>query len=656
MKILKVSLENFVCYYGKQEIDLTPVKGRPVVIVHGDNGFGKTSLFRAISWCLFSKQGRRGFDAPSLFNWAARKENKSRCEVTVVFEDDDKSYTASRWYERSSGGTMERFSLEQSSFVDSKGKTLSEEEFDRLLERIFPYTVSTLFLFDGEELQKYENLVDEDKEDQSALIRARLEMVLGVPTLQAARTAASTTHDRLRQTYQAALSDATTDAAVRAELSHVRDEIKATEAEIASHVRERDRVRADFERVKRALQGLDAVEQLVREQSDAQRELTDLSERLSEAYQKRCEASTPLYVEIVRPMLDDTVADLRNRDRVARQAQIESLKLSGRNDLLNEVLTDGTCVCSTKIDKPKRVFVQSRIDGVADSLKALPSPDKQPLPWTWIADRVGEAISVDYLAAYSSAEGAVSGLLIQKGDLEGKISAIDQTLQSSEKTEIRSLAEQLASHAKAIEKLEGEIRNLEFALGQARTHEHAVEAQAMKGATKADTVKVEERRLAVAKEAAEVFESAIDELRQIKRQEVQKAASAAFVSMRWKTDFAGLRIQKGYGLIIQTAAGEDIPARSAGEGQIVALSLLAGLNRCANIKAPIIMDTPFSRLDRNHRSRVLQYLARMGEQVVLLATSAEVDDTDTKAIAKDIAKEWNIRFISHGRSEFGEVS
>ena len=82
--------------------------------------------------------------------------------------------------------------------------------------------------------------------------------------------------------------------------------------------------------------------------------------------------------------------------------------------------------------------------------------------------------------------------------------------------------------------------------------------------------------------------------------------------------FHGLKIQKGYGLVIQTAQGEDIPARSAGEGQIVALSLLAGLNRCANVRAPIIMDTPFGRLDRVHRSRVLRYLAKMGDQIVLL--------------------------------------
>ncbi|MDR6875009.1 DNA sulfur modification protein DndD [Bosea sp. BE125] len=63
---------------------------------------------------------------------------------------------------------------------------------------------------------------------------------------------------------------------------------------------------------------------------------------------------------------------------------------------------------------------------------------------------------------------------------------------------------------------------------------------------------------------------------------------------------------------------------SAGEGQVLSLSLMAAI--AASFPCfPIVMDTPFARLDPEHRRNVLQHFSQIGVQVLLLAHPGEID-------------------------------
>ena len=67
---------------------------------------------------------------------------------------------------------------------------------------------------------------------------------------------------------------------------------------------------------------------------------------------------------------------------------------------------------------------------------------------------------------------------------------------------------------------------------------------------------------------------------------------------------------------------------SAGEKEVFAISLLWGLAQTSQIKLPIIIDTPLSRLDSSHRENIVKnYFPNAGEQVVILSTDTEIDQT-----------------------------
>ena len=53
MLITKVVLQDYGVYRGRNEFDLAPRDGRPVVLVGGTNGAGKTTLFESVTLCLY---------------------------------------------------------------------------------------------------------------------------------------------------------------------------------------------------------------------------------------------------------------------------------------------------------------------------------------------------------------------------------------------------------------------------------------------------------------------------------------------------------------------------------------------------------------------------------------------------------------------------
>jgi DNA sulfur modification protein DndD len=85
---------------------------------------------------------------------------------------------------------------------------------------------------------------------------------------------------------------------------------------------------------------------------------------------------------------------------------------------------------------------------------------------------------------------------------------------------------------------------------------------------------------------------------------------------------------KTYEVRITDRNGHEIrkSALSAGEKEVFAVSLLWGLAQTSELKLPIIIDTPLSRLDSTHRDNIVNnYFPNAGEQVIILSTDTEID-------------------------------
>ena len=123
------------------------------------------------------------------------------------------------------------------------------------------------------------------------------------------------------------------------------------------------------------------------------------------------------------------------------------------------------------------------------------------------------------------------------------------------------------------------------------------------------------------------FGDSIEHLRDNLRKKVETLATEAFLQMTTQKKYLGLEINANYGLQIIDDRRQRVTLRSAGAEQVVALSLIDGLSRTGQAAGPIIMDTPFSRLDPRHRENILRYLPQTTSQLILLVHEGEVRRT-----------------------------
>lgn len=95
----------------------------------------------------------------------------------------------------------------------------------------------------------------------------------------------------------------------------------------------------------------------------------------------------------------------------------------------------------------------------------------------------------------------------------------------------------------------------------------------------------------------------------------------------------------------------DKASLSAGEKQLMVISLLWALAICSKKKLPVIIDTPLSRLDSAHRTSVIQtYFPHASEQTIILSTDSEIDRNYYEIMKDDIGDEFTLIYDDMTRS------
>jgi DNA sulfur modification protein DndD len=84
---------------------------------------------------------------------------------------------------------------------------------------------------------------------------------------------------------------------------------------------------------------------------------------------------------------------------------------------------------------------------------------------------------------------------------------------------------------------------------------------------------------------------------------------------------------------------------SAGERQLLAISVLSALIKERRGHFPVVVDTPLARLDRQHRSTLVKrFFAAVSHQVVVLSTDQEVEGSAYEALRPYTNAEYSLDF------------
>jgi DNA sulfur modification protein DndD len=224
-----------------------------------------------------------------------------------------------------------------------------------------------------------------------------------------------------------------------------------------------------------------------------------------------------------------------------------------------------------------------------------------------------------------SHEDAYRRAQIQLEDAAEELAALEEQLkdvgEGDELTGLAARRDQITlALAKSRETRDAEERNRAEAADRIERLRKQIQST---GGGDADEATVTREQLT--RDLSTLFERAVVEYRDRLRESVQESASNVFRSMRSESDFRKLVINDRYGLRILDPKGRIVEDRSAGYEHLVALSLLGALQECSPISGPIVMDSPFGRLDPDHVRRVVGQLNVLADQVFLLVHEGEID-------------------------------
>ncbi len=644
LSIRSISLTDFGPFKGDQRIDFPADSG--VSIIYGENMRGKTTLLNAIRYALFGKIIARGATEIVLHqigNWETAKEKgKYGFKVVLDFEHEGCKYQLTREHRPRAGITTPQTDMDyqQDCYLRKDGTVLGPDARDSELARIMPETVSRFFLFDGELLQQYEELL-RNESDMGRNIKESIERILGVPVLTNGRTdLGELLKDAQRREAKAAQKNQKTQS-----LGNQNEAL----------LKQRDGLQDETDRLKKDMEGLriskaskedllrktEKTKSLLDERGRLQEEITSADTRLKEKDDRRKELLTVAWKGLlntrIRATRDALEQDLQN----SRDAYQRGLVSADMAEKFRKALDDGQCsTCGQDLS----VTAKARLTALVS--EALPKEERgqveakiQQLESRIAALKQSEASSnADVL---QEVQDAIDDLKIKKATAEDRLTEIREQTKDLDETEVRRLYSEYEKTLTDMGILQEGIKKQEEALKTINESISKVEAEMAKFAD-AD-LDTERARRELCDKLRSLFAGAVDSYRERLRGKVEKDATSLFLKLTSEPEYKALTINDSYGLTIVHQDGSAIPVRSAGAEHIVALSLMGALQRNAPLRGPIVMDSPFGRLDDVHTTKVVQALPSMADQVMLLVYESELDPKQARNDLKGkLRKEYKI--------------
>ena len=642
----KVILHDFGVYAGMQEVTLTPPgPSRPVILFGGLNGAGKTTLMDALQLCLLGPMaqcaGREGEGYQTyLAQCVNRRSRYERASVTVVFRrmegGEEARYRVARSWEKSIQGVREKLQVTRNKRPDKR----LTENWSSLAEEILPPNISHLFFFDGEKVESYAS-----PEGARELVSTGVRNLLGMDLV-----------DRLQKDLvilerrkQGAATPAPELEAIREKekgLAELQKQIiRLTEDKAQLRSRKLLPARRDLENVEseyraRGGEARDRHEEIARRVASADNALATNNSRMVEL------ADGLLPLSMIAGLLDQ-VDKQSHEEYITEQAQATLSVLQERDAKAIRA------VRGIPDSKAATRALESFFKADINKRKALArreilfdlSVEAKLVLWGFFKDKLPRLKKI------------ARKLIEARGTLneEAEAARLDRASIPTEES-IAAVAEKRDALLAEISRLEAEEEKMAATLGQLRAEKEKRDSELE--ALWADNAEAKlshknvarfVRRSRVARQTLGEFQLAV------LSQQIGRVARSALESyqslLRKERLVSDLQIDpERFDITLRDAKGGAIPTDrlSAGERQLLAVSLLWGMAKASGRVLPVAIDTPMGRLDSEHRTRLVErYFPRVSHQALLFSTDEEIFGDYLKRLRPHIGRSYLLDYDDH---------
>jgi DNA sulfur modification protein DndD len=627
MLFRELVLENFGSYLGKNVINLLPdlvEDSRPIILIGGMNGGGKTTIMDAIRLALYGARAqcstRGSLSYGDFLDQCVSRQTpaaeKARIELAFQVAEDGNllDIRIVRYWERNPKDGKDTLGILVNDWAD---KTLLNT-WDEYIENLLPLGISNLFLFDGEQVKELA-----EQEAPPVGVFDAIQSLLGLELAERLATDLDVLVSRKRR-------DVATGKQLEA-IDQIEAKLELQQLELVEVAQELDRLKVKLavaieqeqqafdkfvlEGGKIAAQGkeLDLESKAIQTQIDRQRqELAHLAagslplaliapllaqvqaQGAIEIRHQQGQAALDLLVDRDRRLLEY----LQQQEVLEKQiADIQAFLASENHSLMQEVGSDRSVYLGADTE------VISQLDNI---LKSDLDRDIQ---------KVGE-------------------LQTQLTKLEAELDFVDRQIAEAASPEeyIRlkaqeTTARELVSQLKA-DKINSDRRYLELDRITTKTRQELATYTETNIKLKNDQHIIDS--VAKVKATLQIFKEKLT-LKKINK--LENEVTECFRYLLHKSELVQ-RVtidSTTFTLSLHDREGKLLPKHrlSAGEKQLLAIALLWGLARVSGRQLPIAIDTPLGRLDSSHRTNLIErYFPAASQQVILLSTDTEVAESE----------------------------
>jgi DNA sulfur modification protein DndD len=652
MKLKRLTMKNFMPYKGEVELVFPQDSARNTLIVFGDNMRGKTSLLNAIRWTFYGNAiGRHlrpiplhqipNIESASLGDW--------HMETRMEFEVDGVPYDLRRSANKRPliDIPTKPDHFEVHTYLMKNGLAIiGDDLIEAEINQFAPEQVSRFFLFDGELLQEYEELLIEDG-IQGKKIKEAIEQALGVPALINGRNDIS----NILKKAQKIQAD---EAANIVGLEEIVEELNSCTVHRESFDNDLLRLenliistRKERENLDDELETVDGIYQQKTELDLNKSRYKEIEEDISLKTQLRLQLVGQAWSDLLAPRLIAKREALSLEQKQLIDLIGERSRTQMQINQIEQYLTNSVCpTCHQATVLESKASKEQELEELRAKSFNHESDDKNLANITAQIQNLSKLINQGVGKRLTDIDNTLAHLECEYIKIENKIKDLHEKIIGFDTNKITRQRLQRDRLIREEERIFLEISGLKGKIIEANKEIRNWSRRITEKSSNQNGARASQRVI-LCEQLLAAFTQSIEKLREALRQTVEEKASEAFLAMSTQSNYQGLRINQSYGLTIIDQNGQEVPNRSAGAEQIVALSLIAGLTHAGRPLGPMVMDTPFGRLDINHRRNILAYLPNSASQLLLFVHDGEIrGELDLEDIAHKIDSRYEIREVT----------
>jgi DNA sulfur modification protein DndD len=635
-------LYNFGVYRNRQALSLTPAsKKQPIVLVGGLNGGGKTSLLDAVQLALYGPlanvSSRKGLAYDKYLQRMTHRgvDPEAGTFIELGFrtylEGVVQSYRIRRTW---SLGSTERLREGLDVYHNGHRDSVLSDRWPELVEAFVPRGVAPLFFFDAEQIERFADI-----ENSATLLETAVGSLLGLDLV-----------DRLSSDLDLLQRRKRLDRAPSANRSYLVElETQCTALASAEEAARTEASRADETVRGFATAYEDATQRYRHEGGELFQTRASIETKLEMTRTRVAQlegelrdlAGGPACLLLARDLLGQLHDRLR-RDRDALQSRALTQFMTSRDEELIALLSTALSADSVRLvstvlaDDRKRREAGAEasvlgigLDGLGQAGHLVESLCRDVLPVLQVRLnelRAAQLVAEELERALADIP-AAEALAAVQGDRDSARTSLERARVDAQLAKDRHTE---ATHRlKVAQRKRDEVERgiAEADLEGADLTRFQWHADKAKGTLQAF------RRDAVKRHLSRIEQTVSESFTQLLRKKrLVRSVAIHPESMR-------LELRGPHGSVIEP---EQL---SAGERQLLAISMLWGLARASGRPLPVIIDTPLGRLDSSHRRHLLtRYFPLASHQVVLLSTDEEIDEAAFRELEPYVGRTYRLEF------------